>query len=213
VSRLPSGIVDLSDPDSFVSGIPVETFRRLRAEAPVAFHPERDGPGFWVVSKWADVRSVSLDQATFSSWKGGIMLRDMGRDREEAQREMLTGMEPRRHGKHRRLVSGTFAPKIIRALEPRLRQVVGRTLDAVGPQGACDFVTDVACELPVIAICELLGVPVEDRAKIVGGRTRWSARTILYAAGDPMAGPSRHAARVYAQGSASAAAPTRATTS
>jgi cholest-4-en-3-one 26-monooxygenase len=166
-SRLPAGIVDLSDPDSFVGGIPVETFRRLRAEAPVFFHPERDGPGFWVVSKWADVRSVSLDQATFSSWKRGIMIREMPSDREEAQRQFLTGMEPGRHGKHRRLVSGTFAPKVIRALEPRLRAVVTRTLDTVGPRGACDFVTEVACELPVIAICELLGVPVEDRAKIV----------------------------------------------
>src|SRR5207244_11488778 len=123
---------------------------------------------FWVISKWADVRSVSLDQATFSSWKRGIMIGDLGDDREQAQREFLTSMEPGRHGKHRRLVSGTFAPKIIRALEPRLRAVVRRTLDEVGPKGRCDFVTDVACELPVIAICELLGVPVEDRGKIVG---------------------------------------------
>ena len=167
MTRLPSGLADLADPDSFVGGVPHDTFRRLRAEAPVVFHPERDGPGFWVVSKWADVRAVSLDQATFSSWKAGIMLRDLGREREEAQREMLTGMEPGRHGKHRRLVSGAFAPKLIRALEPRLRAVVTRTLDAVAPKGACDFVTEVACELPVIAICELLGVPVEDRGKIL----------------------------------------------
>src|SRR5205814_9923860 len=129
---------------------------------------------FWVVSKWADVRSVSLDQATFSSWKAGVLIPDMGREREEAQREFLTGMEPGRHGKHRRLVSGTFAPKIIRALEPRLRAVVTRTLDEVGPKGRCDFVTDVACELPVLAICELLGVPVEDRGKIV----EWSSMMV-----------------------------------
>ncbi len=164
---LPNGIADLTDPDNFVGGVPHDTFRRLRAESPVFWHPEHNGPGFWVVSKWSDVRTVSLDQATFSSWKSGIMLRELGPEREEAQREMLTGMEPGRHGKHRRLVSGTFAPKVIRALEPRLREVVRRTLDAVAPRGECDFVTDVACELPVIAICELLGVPLEDRVKIV----------------------------------------------
>jgi cytochrome P450 len=56
---------------------------------------------------------------------------------------------------------------VIRALEPRLRALVTRTLDAVAPAGACDFVTDVAAELPVIAICELLGIPIEDRAQIV----------------------------------------------
>lgn len=188
-ATLPDGIVDLSDPDSFVGGIPVETFRRLRAEAPVVFHPERDGPGFWVVSKWADVRSVSLDQATFSSWKAGIMIRELGREREEAQREFLTGMEPGRHGKHRRLVSGTFAPKVIRALEPRLREVVTRTLDAVGPRGECDFVTDVACELPVIAICELLGVPLEDRAKIVAWSNAMVGMDDPEYADDPSAAP------------------------
>src|SRR6185369_197916 len=189
MARFPEGLADLTDPGVFVHGVPHETFRRLRAEAPVAFHPERDGPGFWVVSKWADVRSVSLDQATFSSWKAGIMIREMGREREEAQREFLTGMEPGHHGKHRRLVSGTFAPKIIRALEPRLRAVVTRTLDDVGSRGACDFVTEVACELPVIAICELLGVPVEDRGKIVAWSNAMVGMDDPEYADDPSGGP------------------------
>jgi cholest-4-en-3-one 26-monooxygenase len=164
---LPPGVVDLADPDSFVRGVPHDSFRRLRAEAPVCWHPERNGPGFWVVSRWADVRAVSLDQATFSSWKGGIMLRELSPAQVESQREMLIGMEPGRHGKHRRLVSGTFASKVIRALEPRLRALVTQLVDEVAPRGGCDFVTDVACEVPVIAICELLGVPVEDRGRIV----------------------------------------------
>jgi len=189
MTRIPEGLADLTDPGIFVHGVPYETFRRLRAEAPVAFHPEHDGPGFWVVSKWADVRSVSLDQATFSSWKAGILIREMGREREEMQREFLTGMEPGRHGKHRRLVSGTFAPKIIRALEPRLRAVVTRTLDDVGPTGACDFVTDVACELPVIAICELLGVPVEDRGRIVAWSNAMVGMDDPEYADDPSGGP------------------------
>ena len=188
-TSLPPGVVDLTDPDNFVGGVPYESFRRLRAEAPVAWHPERDGPGFWVVSKWADVRAVSLDQATYSSSKGGIMLREMPADRIEAQREFLTGMEPGRHGKHRRLVSGTFAPKLVRALEPRLRAVVTRTLDAVGPRGACDFVTDVACELPVVAICELLGVPVEDRDKILAWSNAMVGMDDPEYADDPSAGP------------------------
>jgi cytochrome P450 len=117
------------------------------------------------------------------------MLREMPEDRVEAQREFLTGMEPGRHGKHRRLVAGTFAPKLVRALEPRLRAVVRRTLDAVGPRGACDFVTDVACELPVVAICELLGVPVEDRSKIVAWSNAMVGMDDPEYADDPSAGP------------------------
>ena len=186
---LPAGLVDLTNPDNFVGGVPHETFRRLRAEAPVSWHPEPDGPGFWSVTRWADVRAASLDQATFSSWKGGIMLREMPQERIDAQREFLTGMEPGRHGKHRRLVSGTFAPRLVRALEPRIRAVVRRTLAAVASRDVCDFVTDVACELPVIAICELLGVPVEDRDKIITWSNAMVGMDDPEYADDPGAGP------------------------
>jgi len=164
----PSGAADLSDPDAFLDGPPHPTFRRLRAEAPVAFFPERSGgSGFWAVTRYDDIRTVSLDQATFSSWRGGIMLRDFPDDLLVAQRETLPSMAPGVHGKHRRLVSGAFAPKIMRALEPRIRELTRRILDAVAPRGACDFVTDVASELPVQVICELIGIPASDRDKIV----------------------------------------------
>jgi cytochrome P450 len=116
----------LSDPDAFVAGPPHETFRRLRVEAPVSFFPEKlGGPGFWAVTRYEDVRTVSLDQATFSSWRGGVMLRDFPDDLLATQRETLPSMQPGVHGKHRRLVSGAFAPKIMRALEPRIRDLAG----------------------------------------------------------------------------------------
>ena len=164
----PPGVADLSDPDVFLAGPPHATFRRLRAEAPVAFFPEKSGgSGFWAVTRYDDIRTVSLDQATFSSWRGGAMLRDFPEDMLAAQRETLPSMAPGVHGKHRRLVSGAFAPKVMRALEPRIRELTLHILDAVAPRGACDFVTDVASELPVQVICELLGIPMEDRGKIV----------------------------------------------
>jgi cholest-4-en-3-one 26-monooxygenase len=164
----PTGVADLSDPDVFVSGPPHDTFRRLRAEAPVAFFPEKaGGPGFWAVARFEDVRAVSLDQATFSSWRGGVMLRDFPEDLLAAQRETLPGMQSGRHGKHRRLVSGAFAPRIMRGLEPRIRDLTRRILDPVAPRGACDFVTAIASELPAQVICELIGIPAEDRGKIV----------------------------------------------
>jgi cholest-4-en-3-one 26-monooxygenase len=85
----------------------------------------------------------------------------------DAQRETLPSMKQGVHGKHRRLVSAAFAPKIMRALEPRIRDLARRTIDAVAARGACDFVTDIASELPVQVICELIGIPREDRGKIV----------------------------------------------
>jgi cytochrome P450 len=169
-----AGLADLSDPDSFVAGVPHETFRRLRTEAPVYWHPERDGGGFWVVSRYRDVRTVSLDQATYSSARGGILLRTFPEWEILAQREMIVGMEPGRHGKHRRLVSGAFAPRLIQGLEPYVRRLAGAIIDRIAPRGTCDFVTDVAAELPMQAIAELLGIPQEDRGRIVD----WSNRMV-----------------------------------
>ena len=120
---VPPGCADLTDPDAFLDGPPHETFRRLRAEAPVAWHPEAGASGFWCVTRWQDVRTVSLDQRTFSSWRGGIMLRDFPDDLLAAQRETITAMEPARHAAHRKIVSSAFVPKVIRELEPRLRTV------------------------------------------------------------------------------------------
>ncbi|MGH7896971.1 MAG: cytochrome P450 [Candidatus Binatia bacterium] len=164
----PAGVADLGDPESFRDGPPHGTFRRLRAEAPVCFFPGRGGdPGFWAVVRHADVRAVSLDQSTFSSYRGGIMLRDFSDDLLASQRETLPSMEPGRHGKHRRLVSGAFSARVIRELEPRLSTLVGATLDPLEGRDECDFVTEVACELPVQVICELLGIPATDRQKII----------------------------------------------
>ncbi|MGH7821497.1 MAG: cytochrome P450, partial [Candidatus Binatia bacterium] len=164
----PAGVADLGDPESFRDGPPHATFRRLRAEAPICFFPGRAGePGFWAVTRHADVRAVSLDQRTFSSYRGGILLRDFPDELLAAQREMLTSMEPGRHGKHRRLVSGAFSARVIRELERRLRTLVGETLDRLRDRDECDFVTEVACELPVQVICELLGIPADDRGKII----------------------------------------------
>jgi cholest-4-en-3-one 26-monooxygenase len=164
---VPPGCADLTDPDAFLDGPPHETFRRLRAEAPIAWHPEAGESGFWCVTRWQDVRTVSLDQRTFSSWRGGIMLRDFPDDLLAAQRETITAMEPARHAAHRKIVSSAFVPKVIRDLEPRLRTVTREILDALRGRGTCDFVTDVAAELPVVAICELLGIPHADRGKVV----------------------------------------------
>jgi len=164
----PDGVADLSDPDAFAAGPPHDTFRRLRAEAPVAFFPEKaGGAGFWAVTRYDDVRTVSLDQQTFSSWRGGVMLPDFSEDLLAAQRETLPSLPPGPHGKHRRLVSGGFAPRVMRTLEPRVRELTRHILDRVATRGTCDFVTDVARELPARVICELIGIPVEDRGRIV----------------------------------------------
>jgi cholest-4-en-3-one 26-monooxygenase len=167
--------VDLSSPDSFVPGVPHETFRRLRAEAPVFWHPDtsppraphldRDGRGFWVVTKHADVWKISLDPKTFSSERGTALLPEFAEEEMVAQRELMLNMDPPRHTKHRRLVNMGFSPKILNQAELAIRKRAKAIVDAVAKRGTCDFVTEVAAELPLQVIVEMLGVPHEDRHK------------------------------------------------
>src|SRR5262249_2706752 len=155
---------DLSNPDSFVAGVPHDTFRRLRAEAPVYWHPDAvHGGGFWAVTRHDDVWKVSLDQKTFSSSRGSALLPPFVEEELVAQRELMLNMDPPRHTKYRRLVNLGFSPKILNRTEQQVRERARRIVDAVARRGSCDFVTEVAAELPLQVIVEMLGVPNEDR--------------------------------------------------
>jgi cytochrome P450 len=158
--------IDLLNPDNFVPGVPHHWFKRLRAEAPVHWHPNPRGEGFWVVSRYKDVWKASLDQATFSSERRGTILKEWKEEDFETIRTQMLNMDPPRHTKYRRLVNIGFSPKMINRLEPHIREMTGRIIDRIAPRGECDFVTDVAAELPLQVIVEMVGVPIEDRHKV-----------------------------------------------
>ena len=169
--------IDLLDRDRFTQGIPHEWFTFLRKEAPVYKHAEPDGPGFWVVTKYADVVAVGRDGATYSSdqKRGGVVVLEelQMNDFEQGGNLMLT-MDAPEHTRYRKLVNRGFTPRQIGALEDRIREQTNRILDEVIEQGTSDFVVDVAAELPLQVIAEMLGVPQEDRHKLF----EWSNRMI-----------------------------------
>jgi cytochrome P450 len=169
--------VDLTDPDTFVAGYPHEYFRRLRAESPVAWHPAAGGPGFWVITKYRDVWNASLDQRTFSASRRGVIPKEWKSEEEyEAQKGLLINMDPPRHTKYRRLVNLGFSPKMVNKQEPHIRELTARIIDAVAARGECDFVNDVAAELPLQVIVEMIGVPIEDRRMVLD----WSNTMMAY---------------------------------
>jgi cholest-4-en-3-one 26-monooxygenase len=162
--------IDLLDRDVFARGVPHDWFTYLRAEHPVYRHPEPYGPGFWVVTKHADVRAIGRDPGTYSSDQdlGGITpLEDPETPTADPGIKVLIAMDPPEHTRFRKLVSHGFTPRMINALEPRIREMAVRIVDQAVAQGSCDFVTDVAALLPVEVIAELIGVPAEDRHKLV----------------------------------------------
>jgi cholest-4-en-3-one 26-monooxygenase len=170
--------IDLLDRDRFTQGIPHDWFTWLRANEPVFKHPEPDGPGFWVVTKHADVHAVGKEAHTYSSdqERGGVVgLEDRpGQDEFVGAGKLMLMMDPPDHTRYRKLVNKGFTPRMIGQLEPRIRSMCERIVNEAVAAGGCDFVVDVAAEITLQAIAELIGVPHDDRHKIFD----WSNRMI-----------------------------------
>jgi cholest-4-en-3-one 26-monooxygenase len=167
--------VNLADPGSFVPGVPHDMFDVLRREAPLWFHPATaDTEGFWCVVKHADLVELSRDYPHASSSLGGITLYDSPPEDLDMQRQMMLMMDPPDHTKLRLLVNKGFTPRMIKQLDEHIRDITKAIVDKVAPRGECDFVVEVAAELPLQVIAEMMGVPQEDRHKIF----EWSNRLI-----------------------------------
>ncbi len=176
--------INLLDRDVFTRGVPHEWFTYLRRHAPVYKHPEPGGPGFWVFTKHADVIAIGRNAKVFSSAadRGGVVgLEELSAPARAAQEQssvflgkMMLYMDPPDHTRYRNTVYPVFRPRIINALEDHIRERTTHILDAAIAKGECDFVVDIAAELPLQAIAELLGVPMEDRHKLFD----WSNRMI-----------------------------------
>jgi len=167
--------VNLADPESFVPGVPHDMFDVLRREAPLWFHPGTDETaGFWCVVKHADLVELSRDYGHASSERGGITLYDSPPGDLEMQRQMMLMMDPPNHTKLRLLVNKGFTPRMVNRLDEHIRDITKVIVDKVAQRGECDFVVEVAAELPLQVIAEMMGVPDEDRHKIF----EWSNRLI-----------------------------------
>src|SRR6266511_1522572 len=185
--------VDLDHGRTFAGGPNHAYFDFLRREHPVAWidHVELDGPGFWALTKWDDVMAVERDPETFSSYEGGAFIGPV----DEGTRLMMINQDPPRHTRLRKLVSRMFTPRHIRSIEGHVRTAAKEIVDRVAPKGEIDFVTEVAADLPLIVIAELIGVPQEDRHRVF----EWSNRMV--GAEDPEYGagsdPQQVAAELY----------------
>ncbi len=165
--------VDLVNLDTFVAGVPHEMFDVLRADAPVYFHPEPEGTGFWCIVRYPDLQQVSHDWGDYSS-EWGITLYDVDDEQLAQQRMMMLMMDPPKHTKLRLLVNKGFTPRTVERLHDRIRGIAADIVDQAAARGSCDFVVDVAAELPLQVIAEMMGVPREDRHKVF----EWSNRMI-----------------------------------
>ncbi|MFE5869707.1 cytochrome P450 [Streptomyces roseifaciens] len=181
---LPGGF-DFTDPDVYHHRVPLPEFAALRRTAPVWWNAQPHGvagfddDGYWVVTRHADVKEVSTRPDLYSAALNTSIIRfneHISRDQIDVQRLIMLNMDPPEHTRVRQIVQRGFTPRAVRSLEAALRGRAGAIVAAARERGSGDFVTDVACELPLQAIAELIGVPQEDRARIFD----WSNKMIGY---------------------------------
>jgi cholest-4-en-3-one 26-monooxygenase len=174
--------IDLSNLDVFAERCPHDWFTYLRENAPVWKNkatPEAGDEPFWNVTSYELITQVHRSGTLFShqtgpgrDGAGGISLTDLEAERGPGLQMVMT--DPPKHTTYRKLVNSGFTPRMVRRLEDAFRLRTTALLDAVTPTGECDFVTAIAAELPLMAIAEIVGVPQEDRDKLLD----WSNRTI-----------------------------------
>jgi cytochrome P450 len=158
--------IDLSDHDAFLERVPYEWFAMLRREDPVHFNPEPDGPGFFAVTRYHDIREVHRNVGIYSSELGGTSLEDLDPDQIEARKSMLD-MDPPRHDELRGLIARRFTPRAVQVWEDAVRTVTDRVLDTALEQEEFDFVHEISSEIPMQVFAEILGVPLQDRRYII----------------------------------------------
>jgi cholest-4-en-3-one 26-monooxygenase len=174
ISGITPGDIDLTDSERFAKGVPHEWFAYLRRNAPVSWHEEADGPGFYAVTSHALCTTVNRDYEHFSSYKKATFLWDLPESELAMQQMLMLNMDPPLHTRYRRLVNKGFTPRMVNELQQSIHEATDRIIDSVIERGEADFVTEVAAELPLIVIAELLGVPDEDRHRMFD----WSNRMI-----------------------------------
>lgn len=182
---LPTGF-DFTDPALWESRKPVEEFAQLRRTAPVWWNAQPDAAsggfhdgGYWVVTKHEDIKEISRRADLFSAQRKGSVIRLPGQitiEQLELTSALLLNMDPPKHTKIRRIISKGFTPRAVEGLRAALTERAEHIVREAKQAGGGDFVEQVASELPLQAIAELVGVPQQDRRKLF----EWSNQMLNY---------------------------------
>lgn len=160
--------IDLANPDLYADGIPHAVFARLRVEAPVYFNAEANGPGFYALTRHADIVAVSRDPARFSSaheWGGHRLFNEnevgLTGAGESAIGIPFISQDPPAQTEYRRAIMPALSPARLEGIEARVRERAAALIDALPESGPVDLVAALAAPLPLLTLAELLGVPAD----------------------------------------------------
>jgi cholest-4-en-3-one 26-monooxygenase len=158
---------NLLDPDTYAEGMPYDKLREIREAGPVVkLEDPITGVPYWAVTRVEEMDIVSKNPKLFSSAARTAFPMEYDQDMvDNIHCHTIINMDPPLHQKVRRIVRNAFTPKRVESYAPKFGEHARRIVDAVASKGTCEFVEEVAAELPLIGILELLGVPLDDRKK------------------------------------------------
>lgn len=195
---------DFTNPDLLQERVPLPEFAQLRLTQPMYWNPQTredssfDDGGFWLATRHEDVKAISSAREGWSAEENTAIVKfegHIGREEREIQRNMLLNMDDPHHGKVRGIVSrGVFTPRGVSRIEDALRMKAEAIVLAAKEKGSGNFVEDVACELPLQALADLMGFPQEDRRQIFD----WSNQMMAYDDPDFEVDPAVAAAEILA---------------
>jgi cytochrome P450 len=187
--------IDLLDAQVFADGRDGEMFRRLRDEAPLFWNPgPGDEPGFWSLTRYADVEAVAKDAGRFGNGEGTQI---PSRRAEGTGPRQIHNMDAPQHGPMRRLLTSTFMPRAVEKLASRVEEVTTALLDEALELGEFDFVEVIASRLPLLVFAPMLGVPVEDSPLLMRWTNESSSEDPEYSAGPETAARAREELFAY----------------
>lgn len=163
--------INLLDRQIYTDGSYLDRFRWLRDNDPVSWHEHPNGRGFWNIVRYDDVSFAARSPEIFSSETGGVLL--VGHDEggweglPDPRGKQLIMMDPPRHAKYRKVLSTEFTPRAVSKMEAALRARATRLVDAAIGREQCDFLEDIATEVPLSVIADMMGVPASDRSQLI----------------------------------------------
>ncbi|MCP4006022.1 MAG: cytochrome P450 [bacterium] len=159
----------LVDPQSYAAnGYPFAEWAQLRRESPLQLFEPEGWPAFWAVTKHADIVEISKQPELFLNGPGMTLVRDRGQDSATQQTiKTIINMDPPEHRKYRGIASPFFTPRALQGLDGLVEETARTLVDALGPQGECDFINEIASTYPLKVICRILGVPEADEPFIL----------------------------------------------
>ncbi|QIB64556.1 cytochrome P450 [Kineobactrum salinum] len=174
------------NPQQYECEVPLDRFAALRAQAPILWIDEHvlpqwpGGSGFWLLTRHAECVQALRNPKLFSSQLGGTQLRDPATPEDlHYVQKMMLNMDPPQHSRLRRLLINAFTSRAIGQLEQQIQHHASSIVDkliAGRRSGECDFVKDIAADMPLLCLADIFGLPAEDRYLMFD----WANRVIGY---------------------------------